>query len=204
VEARNLNSLPAQYKALCAPLFGQTQTDSIFTFVGNSTPNAITSRFPLEWGYTFIEGPQGGYVPHFYESHLHVTESHLHVTGHHQFDQNFQLFNLLSSQVQLMFLNQVDGPKPGDQPYGFETVNKIDGCFQCNPKGSDIVVLPAEAQRLVKAIPESYPYKFHSMVETVYEAPRAGMIEPDWSDYKYVAMLPDLPRSHKRKHYKYH
>ena len=134
VESRNLHTLPPQFKGvLCAIYMGSTMRKS-------STQNPPRWRLCIVWKIiperdslqVFVwKGPTrpaeeggGGAVPAFFYAFREFG-----YTTNQAFNQHFIFTTVQGDGKRIVFLNQVNGEKPGHKPYTFCHLNRRDGCF---------------------------------------------------------------------------
>jgi hypothetical protein len=135
LECRNLQKVPDQCKGLLCALRGagsqwrlcycwkflvDRDCLQVFQWVGPTAPNPRTN--------------DTGYVPSFCLGPIK------------NFREHFEPKSIKASSCTLLFLNQIHGERPGGHPYTFDRVNVIDGRFQCDPNGPDLIVLPVNSK----------------------------------------------------------
>jgi hypothetical protein len=202
IECRNLHKVPSQLKGVCCALRLLDKKTRLLQY-----------RLCYIWRYTpdrnclqaFVwKGRTTGLVPDFFR--LEGGAGALSVSST-LFSEHFHFVTLNSSLNDVVFLNQVHGPRSGLTRYSlYDSINPIDRCFQCSPEKPDVMYFPSTHAWSTKHIPDTYPHGFTTRALTHYDPQIPSTSAPDWSAYKRRVLLPVIPedRSRQKRHHPKH
>lgn len=199
IESRNLQKIPAQFKGVLCAIFmkGRSRKTGVQTeckwrlcICWKINPNRDSVHVFVWKGKTRpTNGSGGGAVPEFFSS-----------LGNLALTNDFSFVTVRGENKNIVFLNQVNGERPGDSPYKFDQLNKRDKRFQCSLTGPDTLVFPVGANLLTRSTPACYPIDYLTTPTTKYSFEAAPLQKRyDWSKYCSTAVRPILPAAEKKR-----
>jgi hypothetical protein len=209
MESRNLHTIKSQMKgAVCAVKLREFDTDTlrwrlcicwkywqeqdclqIFVWKGKTrpAPYGLTGFYPdFYWGQPFRPASTDA-----------VTQASNLQTDRLAFSEQFFPKLIRGSYEQFVFLNQVQGCLPPLKDAGpdqnhkhIRVTNKNDGCFECNPQGPDLHILPQFASEISHVPTTRFPDHYWTISQsqpTFYSHSGKTPIE-----YKRIVEEPNL------------
>ena len=209
LESRNLHKVASQMKGVCCAVLVKNQKQAtrrkpimaprwrlaycwkflpesdclqVFMWKGPTVPDAAHSHVPA-----FFYGDKGSFL---------ATKS--------DFETHFEYRSLQASTVPHIFLNQVNGFRPGGFACRFSNINEQDGCFQCNPAGPDSLILPPTAPDFLPSNNHPENYLEVPKKQFTVDAKHGRPPSYDWTAYKVAPVYPHItpPSSKKRKYHR--